>query len=419
MLDRKTPPPFVHTTSFDLIKPKRTTLSNGIEVFVIPGGDQEVIKVELIFRAGRWFEHKTGAAHFAANLLSKGTRLKNSFQIAQIFDRYGAHVEIQPSLDYVSVAIYGLTKFIAPVMELLMEIVSDAAFPEKEIEQSKSIYIQNLKVNEEKTSYLASKSFRKKLFGESHPYGKELEEHEVKALIKTDLSTHYNNTFRQLTVFVSGKIDSSAENLIYENLSSYRTGEPHADEQRSLEAHPFHERIEKEGSVQSSIRAGKISIQRNQPDYFEAVFACHILGGYFGSRLMKNIREEKGLTYGIYASLHPMQKASYFVIGTDVNKENIDLTLDEIRKELKILRTEKISADELYTSKNHFIGSLQSEITTPFAHADKIKTIFLSSLPKDFYQQMIMTIDKITPEKIIAITEKHFHEDTLNEVTVG
>lgn len=158
---------------------------------------------------------------------------------------------------------------------------------------------------------------------------------------------------------------------------------------------------------------------RGQKDYAEAIFVTHILGGYFGSRLMKNIREEKGLTYGIYAAIHPLQKDSYFVIGADVNKENLNLTMDEIRKELKILRTEKISADELHTAKNHFIGSLQSEITTPFAHADKNKSIVLGNLPQDFYHQMILTIDSITPEKIMEISEVHFHEDALSTVSVG
>src|SRR5687767_2892817 len=110
MLDRKTPPPFVHTTSFDLLKPSTQTLSNGVEVFFVPGGEQDVIKIELIFKAGRWYENILGASHFTANLLNKGTALKNSFQIAQIFDRFGAHLEVNPGLDFITVAIYALNR---------------------------------------------------------------------------------------------------------------------------------------------------------------------------------------------------------------------------------------------------------------------------------------------------------------------
>ena len=164
---------------------------------------------------------------------------------------------------------------------------------------------------------------------------------------------------------------------------------------------------------------GGRSILHSHPDYVPVIFVSHILGGYFGSRLMKNIREEKGLTYGISASIHSLKNDSYLVIGADVNKENVNLTFEEIRKELKILRTTNISFSELETTRNHFIGSLQSEITTPFAHADKIKTIKLFDLSPDYYQQMIIRIEKITPAEIIEISEMYFDESAFYEVAVG
>jgi zinc protease len=419
MLDRKSPPPFVHDTSFELLTPDRKTLSNGIELFLVRGGSQEVIKVECIFKAGRWFETQLGAAYFCGHLLNKGTKTKTSFEIAQIFDQYGAHLEIQPGLDFVSVALYGLTKYLDPALDLLLEILTVPAFPQKEVDQHKSIFIQNLKVNEEKTSYLASKAFRGKIFGNSHPYGSELEEQFVNNITRDTVAGHFNNFFQSFSVFVSGKIDPEAEASIAGRFSEIKTGNQPA---RSIEINTqplFHTHIEKEGSVQCSIRTGKRSLMRAHPDYASAIFVSHILGGYFGSRLMKNIREEKGLTYGIYASIHPLVNGSYFVIGADVNRENLSLTMDEIRKELKTLRTERISSDELDTAKNHFIGSMQSEITTSFAHADKIKTLYLNKLPQNFYQQLINTIDAIDAEKIMAITEAHFHEDSFSEVSVG
>jgi predicted Zn-dependent peptidase len=158
---------------------------------------------------------------------------------------------------------------------------------------------------------------------------------------------------------------------------------------------------------------------RAHPDYVPVLFVSHILGGYFGSRLMKNIREEKGLTYGISASINGLKHDSYLVIGADVNKENINLTFEEIRKELKVLRSSKISLSELETTRNHFIGSLQSEITTPFAHADKIKTIRLFDLHTDHYQRMISKIEKMDAADIMAISEQYFSENTFFEVAVG
>jgi zinc protease len=418
MLDRTTAPAYNQDTSYSLLSPRITKLYNGVDVVYVIGGSQDVVKVELIFRAGRWYETKWGAAYFTAHLLSKGSARKSSFEIAQLFDLYGAHLEVSPGLDYVSVSLYSLTKNIQPVLALLKEILLEPSFPEKELEQTVNIYTQNLKVNLEKTSFVASKLFRSTLFGENHPYGKELEEKDVKSLSRQDLVGFYSN-FKDFTVFVSGKVDGGAENFINTTFSELPKNNQtnRLISQQSIE--PTHQEIDKEGSVQASIRLGIQSILRTHPDYSKLVFASHILGGYFGSRLMKNIREEKGLTYGIYASIQALKHAAYFAIGADVNKENIGITFDEIRKELKRLRMEPVNGEELLTARNHFIGSLQSEITTPFAHADKIKTIYLSNLPDDYYQQMINTVKNMTEADVMATSETYLNEEKFFELSVG
>jgi zinc protease len=419
MLDRKTPPPFVYSTSFDLIKPVTSRLPNNIDVFFIHGGEQEVIKIELVFKAGRWFEQIAGVSYFTSNLLTKGTTAKTSFEISRIFELYGAHIEIQPGLDFVSVSVYSLTQHIQPVLQLLFEILHSATFPEKELEQHKAIYIQNLKVNLEKTNFLASKAFRKSLFGENHPYGKELDESDVSELSQNQLKDHFSRFFKETTIFVSGKFDDKVQRTINDLFSTWTFVPAENVGRESTTPNIGYVHLEKEDSVQSSIRVGRKSIQRHHADYAKVIFVGHVLGGYFGSRLMKNIREEKGLTYGIYSSVYPLKHDSYMVIGADVNKENIDLTRDEIHKELKRLRTEKISVDELETARNHFIGGLQSEITTPFAHADKIKSIYLFNLPANYYQQMINQINTITPSQIAETAERYFTEQGLTEVAAG
>lgn len=419
MLDRKSAPGYVQDTSFDLIKPRQTSLPNGVDIFFIHGGSQDVLKIELTFKAGRWFETTWGASHFTSHLLAKGTKNKSSFEIAQWFDRYGAHVDVNAGLDVVSISLYTLTKNLQPVIGLLQEILQEPVFPEKELEQSKSIYIQNLKVNHEKTSFLAAKHFRKNLFGEDHPYGKEIEEGDVNNLQQKDLFDHFNTRLQHFSVFVSGKFDHTHEALIADTFSKWKPGTATEGKTKPGNLKPASERIEKEGSVQSSIRTGTRSILRAHPDYSKVVFVSHILGGYFGSRLMKNIREEKGLTYGIHASLLPLRHDSYLAIGADVNKENVDLAFSEIRKELKRLREEKISFDELETARNHFIGSLQSELTTPFAHADKLRVLYLFGLPDDYYQRMIDTVQQISVAQIMETGEQYFNEEKFFEIAVG
>lgn len=420
MLDRTVAPPFVKSPSFHLISPRITKLSNGVEVFMVPGGSQDVLKIELVFEAGRWHESKTTASHFCANMLSKGTAHKGSFEISRIFDQYGAHLEVHPGLDFVSISLYALARNLAPVLELLLEILTVPAFPENEFRQAQAIFIQNLQINNGKTSYVASQVFRRNLFGETHPYGVEVTEGHVKSLEIPDLKKHFNEHVHSARVFVSGKVDDVARQLIEDAFKDL----PPASRRKPLQHLPYEvapgfRHLEKKDSVQSSVRTGGVSVLRTHPDYIPVLFVAHILGGYFGSRLMKNIREEKGLTYGISASVHGLKHGSYLVIGADVNKENVDLTFGEIERELQRLRNTEISSDELETTRNHFIGSLQSEITTPFAHAEKIKTITLFGLQPDHYQQMIARIERITPADIIETATRYFQEETFLRVAVG
>lgn len=419
MLDRTVAPPFVKSSSFNLITPEEARLPNGTDVYFVPGGSQDVLKIEFVFDAGRWFERKTAAAYFTAQLLSKGTADKSSFEIAQIFDRYGAHLDINPGLDFVSIALYTLSKNLEPVLHLLIEILSTPVFPEREFVQTREIFIQNLKINNEKTSYVASQAFRKKLFGNTHPYGSEVEEKTANALTLEDLQKHFEGFFHSPKVFVAGKLQTGSKDLILKEIGQMKAGSTIKREMPHTSTDSGYDYIPRKESVQSSVRMGKHTVLRSHPDYVPLLFVCHILGGYFGSRLMKNIREDKGLTYGISASLHALKNNSYLVIGADVNKENVDLTFSEIEKEIEILRTDHISDGELETTRNHFMGSLQSEITTPFAHADKIKTIKLFGLEPDYYQKMLNRIDAITPADIIETSSGYFSDGSFSRVAVG
>lgn len=419
MLDRTVAPPYNRSTHFELLQPEQVTLPNGLKTYFISGGQQDVVKVELLFKAGRWHEQTWGAANFAGNLLLKGTAQKKSVEIAQIFDLYGAHVEINPGLDVVSVSLYSLTRYLEPALHLLLEVLTASVFPDKELEQSKAIYLQNLRVNNEKTSFLASKLFRRQIFGEAHPYGKELEDEEVRSLSRDAVVQHFTSCFKDLFIIASGKLGANDKRLISDTFSALPVSATPAKTFASIDHQPSRNLKDKAGSMQSSIRVGKRFIGRNHADYVDVLLLNHILGGYFGSRLMKNIREDKGLSYGIYSSVHSLQHDSYLVIGSDVNKENLALTFDEIRKELARLRTEKIEDEELDTARNHFIGSLQAEITTPFAHADKIKNILLYSLPQSYYQNMINRLDTLNAGDLMQAADRYFREDSFYEIAVG
>ncbi len=420
MLDRKLAPPFIRSTSFDLIHPIKTILENGAELYFVLGGSQNVCKIEIILPAGRWYEKAWGAAYFTSQMLSKGTGQKSSYEIAQIFDHFGAHLEVNAGMDFISISLYSLNKNLESSLTLLLELLVESVFPDKELAQLKSIYLQNLKVNKEKTSFQASVLFRKSLYGIEHPYGKELEEDEVNSLERVTLLEHYDNFFQSATIVVSGKVSENHRKFIADTLGIFKAQVLKRENVSQAKAVKVERQIiSKAGSVQSSVRMGKISVGRADPHYAAVIFLNHILGGYFGSRLMKNIREDKGLSYGISSSLTTMLHGNHLAIGADVNLENVELTFDEIRHELKRLRSDSIDQGELETARNHFIGNLQLEITTSFAHADKVKNLILFNLPTTFYQDLILRIDRMSAEDLIQIANMYFHEDSFIEIAVG
>lgn len=419
MLDRTVPPPFQDSDTLTLLQPEILELENGVPVYGIHGGQQEVVKLEIIFEAGRWFEEKSGQSYFTTNALSRGTQTRSSFDIARNFEHYGAHVEFNAGFDFATLVCFVLKDKLPHVCDTFFSLIREATFPEKEIVQLKQIYLENLRVNNEKLSYVASKLLRKELFGAVHPYGREIEEENIPEIQQADLTAFYHSRFVSPKVFVSGNFGDKEISLIARHLQKLGRSSLAPAEQAVPVKGESKRHDPRKDSVQSAIRLGKLMPNRTSPDYMDVVFMSHILGGYFGSRLMRNLREERGLTYGVHASLHAFRHDAYLSIGADVNKDSCALAIGEIRKELDRLGYELITSDELEVARNHFIGSFLSEINTPFAHAEKQKNIVLYGLHEEFYNRMLGRVAEISAEELRQIARTYFREDSFSEVSVG
>ncbi|MCU0382736.1 MAG: insulinase family protein [Cyclobacteriaceae bacterium] len=418
MVNRQIAPPYSRSTSLHLLTPKKFILSTGLPVYAICGGEQEVMRVEWIFNAGKINETKIGLAHFTANQIDKGTKQKNSLSIADGFETFGAHIEISAGNDFTTFTLYVLTQYLPKVLPLVNELLQEAVFPENELTLAKDIALQQHRINLEKTAYLASTYFRKSVFG-VHPYGNETSADDIVQIQPSDLKQFKENYYFANAVFISGKFSDEDINMICKQSESLRYKPlPDLTENSNWPA-PEKKYIEKDKSVQTTIRLGARTINRKHPDFISLLFTTHILGGYFGSRLMKNIREEKGLTYGIYGVLQPYRQQTLLTIGADVNKENRLVTIDEIHKELSRLKTETIPDSELENARNYFIGSLQSEVSTVFSNSDKVKSIILNQMPDNYYQDMINKIDLLTADHIQETATKYFDTQTLTTVSVG
>ena len=419
MLNRKLAPPFQKTLSITLPQPIEAILASGINIFGVHGIEQNVVKVEVIFSAGKWFESKIGLSHFTAALLEKGTHQKTADQIADTLDHYGASLEISPGFDFVSVSLYSLRTNLEHVFPLFLEILQDPSFPEAEWALMKEIFLQNLKISNEKTSYRAGVLIRRNIFGAIHPYGSTIEEPDVNFLALPDFTDFFKSAFKVHSIYWVGNLSDSEIGMLLQGFQSLRGASVFPDSGIHPAALAFAQRVEKEGSLQSSIRLGKRSLSKTDPEYFDLLIFNHLLGGFFGSRLMNNIREEKGLTYGIYSSLNTFAKDAVFMIGADVNKSNLELAISEIRIELKKLQENPVTASELALAKNHLTGSLQADMANLFSVIEKIKNIHLHDLPLSYYQDLFNRIDLVSPEEVLRIAGKYVREDTLFEVAVG
>ena len=422
-LNRTQPPAFQSIQEVRLPAVQTHQLDNGASLHTIAVAHQPVLRLECIFDAGAWYERVPGTAFFAMKMLSEGTQRRSSVEISEYVDRYGAFLELNSGPDRASIVIYCLTKFLPAVLPLLRELITEPTFPEKELEDLRNITLQNLRVNYEKNAYLAGVLFRAKLFGPEHPYGRSQRPEFVTQFTQSDVVDFYrqaieNQPFRLVLAGSAGEHEVALINrelgqlALHANRPAEFTNFTPAEEGLSVLA-------EKPDSIQSSIRIGRRLFTRAHPDYFSMLVMNEVLGGYFGSRLMKNIREEKGFTYGISSNMPSFLRDGYFLIGTDVNKENTQQTLDEIGKEIHILQTEPVPTGELEIVKNYMAGEFVGSLNTPFEIADRYKVILLDGMPADFLTTYIQRIRAVTPADIMETATRYLATDQLQEVVVG
>ncbi len=420
MLDRTVAPPFHIPTRTDLKHVSSSELPNGIKFHELVLGNQDVCRIEVVLKSGNWHESKEGVSFFTTKMLLEGTNSMSGRQIADKLDYYGAYWEATSGMDFVTLTIYSLSQYLNEVLPLFLEAVVEASFPEKELETLKKARIQQINVGLQKTSTLASSGLRSLLFGQSHPYGKELSENEVALVTTDDLRTYHKDTmFSGAEVFVAGKIGDTELKKLKEIFSGMRSQKPVWTTYPCNTVPSVRQIIPLEGSVQATLRLGKIAPDKHHPDHYHLLLLNEVFGGYFGSRLMKNIREEKGYTYGIYSSISYLQNAAFWIIGTDVKREVAIPAIEEVLKEMKQLRREPVSADELETVKNYMIGSFLSSISTSFSLMDKFRSIHFAGLGYEHYDQMLSSIRTASSEDLLRVADASFDEKDWLQVIGG
>ncbi len=423
-LNRNAAPEIKTVKEIALPKIDKSNLSNGIPVFSINVGNQEVVKIQLVFKAGIWYQSQALEAFFTGQMLEEGSQHYSAAEIAEKLDDFGAFVHKKINRDHACIDIYSLNKHLESVLTVVADMLMNPLFGESELNRLRDQEKQEFIVRNQKVKHIAQKQFSALLYGEKHPYGNsaELNDYDI---ITPDLLQNFHQNFYgsgNCRIFISGKVNESTLDLVNQFFGQEKWGQTTAIQTPAFIALSNSELthyIPKENVLQSAIRMGKRSIGRAHSDYFALNVVTTLFGGYFGSRLMNNIREDKGYTYGIYAGIQPYLNDSSFTISSEVGSEVSQKAMDEIRYELKRLRTEKVEAEELNLVKNYISGTFLRALNGPFALGEVIKSIYENNLPEDYYQKYLNQIHRVSSEDVINIANQYLHEDQMIELIVG
>ena len=422
MVNRKIAPPIKRIQKLHLPKPKKIKLANGLPVYIIDMGTQEVLKLQLVFRAGRPFEKKRLISKATSRLLKEGTTNFSSATIAEQIDFYGATLSTPTNLDNSNLVFYTLNKHFETLIPLVTELLLAPTFPEEEL----VAYIDNskrrLQVDLTKNDVVAYRKVTEYIFGADHPYGYNSDNEAYDNVKRADLIQHFNQHYnaRNCELFISGKVTDEVIRLLDQHIGQLPVGRKSRMTKLDLtKVVPEKRHISIPNSMQTAIRIGKRIIGRTHPDFAGFTVLNTILGGYFGSRLMMNIREKKGYTYNIYSTQDTMLHDACFYISTEVGSQYAEVAKNEIYKEIDVLCNELIPEEELEMVRNYMLGNMLNMIDGPFHVADVIKTLVLNEMPFETFDTLINTVNTISAKELRGLAQKYLYNQQMWEVTAG
>lgn len=422
-LNRNIQPPIFDIDKIENPIIEKISLKNKTKIHIVKGGSQDILKIDFVYNAGTFQQEKPVVASMTSAMLNEGSKKYSAFEIAESFDYRGAYINTSISNHKGIVSVICLTKDLDYLLEIVQDMILRPQFPKKEFDTIRENRKNSFITESEKTSTIARKHFLKNLFGINHSYANIVDSDDFDKLKIEDLVDFHSKNYssESCNIVICGKVEDEHIDSI-KKYFDIEYGCNNLREERKLSVDTNEKRkffIKKEEAAQSSIRIGYISINKNHKDFVGLTVVNTILGGYFGSRLMSNIREDKGYTYGINSGLASLPKTGFFCIVTDVNNDIRDLAIQEIYKEIKILQEEKISETELQLVKNYMISELLRSLDGPFSVSDLVNQNLFFEIEEDYLQDSLDIIKNIKAEDIMYLSNKYLKIDNLIEVVVG
>ncbi len=424
-LDRSTAPVIHDAIEFDYkLPPLHTTqLDNGLPLYWVGAGVQDVLQIDWVFPAGIWYEPKASVAHATAGIMKNGTTKHTSEQINEALEFYGAQLKIAAGNDNATITLYSLSKHLPQLLPMVLEILTEANFPAHEVEIHKRNAIQRLLVNLRQCEFVANQKIDALLFGENHPYGRFSKEEVIEAITREDLVAFHKNNYNlaNARIFMGGRVGESDVQALNEVFGKYVLA-PTAITAAAYPLPAKEERVQRfandANGVQDAIRVARLFPNRHHPDYTPMVVLNTLFGGYFGSRLMSNIREEKGYTYGIHSSLIPEMHGGSMMIQTETGSEVTELAVKEIYKEMETLRNELAEDEELLLVKNYLLGGILGDLDGPFSILQRWRSIILNGFTEEQFNNNINIYKTITTKELQALAQKYYDPNEFYEIVV-
>ncbi len=422
--NREQSPPTHIQTEIPYISPRLLRFGNGLTVYLLDGGTEPFVKVELVFLSGSFHQVKALQAFAATHLLRTGTGSKSRSEINELLDYYSVHLQLDPQKDLVSVSVYVLNKHLAAVLPLISEIIRQANYPDEEMRAFLRNQEQLHSINQKRVQHLARTYFTELIYGEQHPYGYRLKTSDFQAVEREDLLRFKQESFLPNNAFmmVSGKLPGGLEKALGKHFDqqTWPAGElPNPPAYKMLSSGRRKVQLEVPGAVQSAIRIGKQLFNRTHPAYHRLKITNALMGGYFGSRLMQNIRQDKGYTYGINSNVISLLRNGYFFISTQVGGQVAQAARDEIYAELHRLSRVPATVEEMDSLKNYLAGSFLRSFDGPMAQGERFKELLVFGLDNSHYDEYLATLKSISPAEIMECARLYLNEGEMMEVVVG
>ena len=408
--------------------PKRTRarLANGLEIVLAEAHSIPKFHGELYFRAGnaQVSDRSTGLAEMTSTVVRTGTTKRASRQIEEDLRRLGADLGSSAGQDTSAIGFAGLSEFAEPLLQLVNELAREASFPEGEFERERRQKLEEVKLERTSPGFLASERLRKILFG-AHPYAQiSPSDAQVGAYKREDLQNVYREIYapENALLMLVGDFDPQAMLKLIEKTFGGWSGKQAPAKEFPAPPKPQGRRVclvHNPGSVQTQILAGCHAITRKDPDWIRLGLTNSLYGGAFNSRLVMNIREDKGYTYSPRSGVHPLRQHGYFSVSAAVRNDVVAASLTELFYEIDKLRSVPVPDAELADAQNYLTGVFSLGLATQEGLLSQFSTVELNELPADYLETYRDKVRAVTSVELMATARKYFDSANMQIVVVG